>query len=135
MTQPKLPDLPSDLILVALADLRKCEAMPEVYRVYMGTWHEREGGKCMVCLAGSVIAQTFGASPAVDSEPSDFEHKDKLIALNYFRDSYYERAFETLDLHAPDASGWPEITPYDVNPEQFRADMQALALRLKGCEL
>lgn len=57
-----LPDKLSDLLELALGDLEKVEAMPEVYEVDMSDWHlpQRDEfggrcGRCTVCLAGAVI--------------------------------------------------------------------------------
>ena len=68
----KLPDQPSALIRVALDDLKKCMDDP-IYEINMGTWHKPIFGQynfisCSVCLAGSVLAQTFKI-PASESIP------------------------------------------------------------------
>ena len=43
-TTPALPDTMSGLIRVALADLRKCEAASDLYKVNMATWHNPNDG-------------------------------------------------------------------------------------------
>lgn len=64
-----LPEKDSDLIELALADLRLAEDDPN-YGIYMGVWHERIGGEwgdaCQVCLAGAVLAKTFKLPRDVD---------------------------------------------------------------------
>lgn len=63
MTQ--LPDKPSELIRLAVADLERAEASPD-YIIDMGCWHEPiPNGLCAVCFAGAVIAGTLGAHPRV----------------------------------------------------------------------
>lgn len=54
------PDKLSDLIRLALGDLRKCEESPN-YRINMIYWHLNipDESRCIVCLAGSVMAQTL----------------------------------------------------------------------------
>ena len=50
----------SDLMEVAIKDLRLVERQKKTYRIWMGDWHEpKSDGKCAVCLAGSVMA-AFG---------------------------------------------------------------------------
>ena len=54
----ELPDKPSELIRLALADLRKCEADPR-YLIDMAQWHRPVTSElCHVCLAGAVMART-----------------------------------------------------------------------------
>ena len=90
----KLPNRLSDLILVALKDLRKCEKNPK-YTVEMSKWHRPSCASaithldwtCEVCLAGSVIAQTLKTPIIKLKEPVDFGEVDehKLYALDYIR--------------------------------------------------
>lgn len=59
----RLPDRMSDLIEVALRDVRAC-AMDPRYVMNMGAWHDPTGdGRCEVCAAGAVMAKTLGADP------------------------------------------------------------------------
>lgn len=55
-----LPDKLSDLLVVALADLKTCEE-DDKYRINMTKWHKPtlSGHHCEVCLAGAVMAQTL----------------------------------------------------------------------------
>lgn len=83
-----LPDKPSELIETALRDLEAVERLPETYRVDMRMWHSWGSSekKCYVCLAGAVMAQSLGAGPERDLDPTEFDEEySKLIALNYFR--------------------------------------------------
>lgn len=52
----KLPDKPSEVLGVAIEDVKKCYADPR-YVVDMGHWHTEFENGCHVCLGGSVIAQ------------------------------------------------------------------------------
>ena len=86
----ELPDKPSELIRLALEDLRKAEADPR-YTVNMNVWHEEQlDGEarrtCSVCLAGAVMAGTLEKSPFDVLEPENCgRHQSKLKALNQFR--------------------------------------------------
>ena len=126
----KLPDKPSELIRLALADLALCAADPN-YRIDMGEWHKPEHGVCQVCLAGAVMAKSLNASRAVELYSNDFpENRRKITALNDLRQGDVFRAFDEIDL---DLSSWghnaPErdITPYHKDPVGFMADMRRLA--------
>lgn len=140
-----LPDKPSALIRLALADLRKVESMPETYRVDMDRWHHPMLGKCSVCLAGSVIAQTLGEDPAVDTDPDEIAADaegfgDKLSALNSFRVGDTHWGIHTM-LGVSAARDLPEtlqaalITPYATDPEAFHRDMSRLADDLSAAGL
>ena len=68
----KLPDKLSDLLRLALADLKACEEDPN-YGVSMYLWHARptadnigfDSSRCHVCLAGAVLAKTLHLDPGV----------------------------------------------------------------------
>jgi hypothetical protein len=64
----ELPELPSDLIEVAVHDLELCRADPR-YEINMGAWHRPFDEVCHVCLAGSVLAKTFHADPHAFATP------------------------------------------------------------------
>ena len=138
-----LPDTPSELIRVALADLRACEADPR-YIVDMGMWHayfgytdengvEREK-KCLVCLAGSVMAKSLGAPIEMSYSPGcyDVAIQQKLLALDEFRqggaqagiDVFYGEAQEPLPFDML-------IHRYARDPEDWFANMLALATALE----
>jgi hypothetical protein len=135
-----LPGRPSTLIRVALADLRKVEALPDIYRVNMDVWHREHGGDavCEVCLAGSMISQSLGARPGEHRGPEDFDQETtwKLYALNEFRVGnvfdglcYLDRA--DLWLGADTRA----ITEYTASPAGFHQDMQKLAGDLEAVGL
>lgn len=87
-----LPDLPSALIRLALADLREVEKLSDVYVVNMSAWHSPNGagdGRCEVCLAGAVLARTLGFSPEdhmiTNLHRISNQTRRKMSALNAFR--------------------------------------------------
>jgi hypothetical protein len=122
----KLPTKPSELIRVALADLKRAERTPNLI-VDMDYWHEPEvegdteeaaalagydpvtctvkapvEPECTVCFAGSVMAFSLHAparaNVAPDSYPEPIERK--LNALNEFREGCLYDGFRYL--------GWSE---------------------------
>lgn len=133
-----LPSKPSELIRLALSDLAKCERSPK-YVIDMGEWHlapDVLNEPCVVCFAGSVMAESLGVSHTNDYTPSDFDYEtyEVLTSLDYFRRGLIDDAFSYLDM--PD-SEMPErrITAYEDDPKQFRADMFKLCCDLEatGC--
>lgn len=126
----KLPDKPSELIRLALADLAQCAADPN-YRIDMGEWHKPRHGVCHVCLAGAVLAKSLNVPGAAELYPKDFpENSKKITALNDLRQGDVCRALDALDL---DLSNWGDTTParditqYHRDPGAFMADMRQLA--------
>lgn len=128
-----LPDKPSELIRVALADLAKVEADPR-YVVDMGMWHEPLAppfdGKCAVCLAGAVMAGTLGISAERSLRPEDFDDDTnrKLDDLDEMRLGWVPDRFDFSDHGRP-------ITKYADNPARFRADMERFASDLEEAGL
>jgi len=100
----KLSENPSELILIALEDLERCEADPR-YEVDMGVWHEPfQDSTCQVCAAGAVMAQRLDVGINCSIEPVNFNDdiRDKLFAINYLRRGNLHLAFGFLDLDLPD---------------------------------
>lgn len=133
----QLPDLPSELLRLALSDLRKCEQNP-TFRIDMGVWllpagvNTLEGryyDQCSVCLAGSVIAQTLGHPLCLSGGPSDWrlDTARKLFALNYFRIGSITAAYQRLPRIKPaNMPSYVSVCRYDVNRDQFHKDMDEL---------
>jgi len=142
-TEPQpLPDLPSDLILVALEDLEKVEQSPK-YMIQMDDWHvpsTDDQGKdvCEVCLAGAVMAMRLGADPEDDALPEDYGGtlQNKLGALNNFREGYVTYAMRQMGLDENQIVATAmlnrNITDYDDDPVAFKAEMRQLAADLKA---
>lgn len=135
-----LPSKPSDLIRAALADLKKVEARPDIYRVNMDVWHRehRTDAVCEVCLAGSVISQELGAQPNEHRGPEDFDQETtwKMHALNEFRVGNVFDGLCYLDC----ADRWlgadtRRVADYAESPAAFHRDMQTLASDLEAVGL
>lgn len=128
----RLPDKPSDLITLALADLALAEASPE-YKIAMGDWHLPGRRVCYVCLAGAVMAGTLGAPSDVDLTPFSFNAntRNKLQALDCFRQGTITVAFYHLGIDATDVPLRRWIPPYSNGPVQWRQHMERLAQELK----
>lgn len=132
-----LPDKPSELILVALKDMIKCERSRN-YKVYMDVWHELILGSCAVCLGGSVIAQTLGANLHENLTPNFMPHLRvsdvrKLMALDKFRQGNVWTGLTIMRLRRkmPKMDGYIKVSDYHSNPSQFKKDMRAMAKYLK----
>ena len=135
-TDIRLPDKASELIRLAIADLRKAMVHPE-YRVNMGAWHEMmprlEGGAvCHVCLAGSIMAFTLNAPPYMEVEPHDYDmtNRRKLYALNFVRRGQLHEAgvewpaFKTIPMNQGSSL---YVARFSDDPNQFIADMLHIA--------
>ena len=130
LLKPRLPNKPSELLTVALNDLIKTENDPR-YRVDMYIWHDPMGpDSCLVCLAGSVMAQSLETSPALETVPGHFDSDTggKLVALDCFQQGQTTRALRFLGYNP---SVQLEPTPYAENPEQFKKDMWQLVADLQ----
>jgi len=86
----QLPDLPSELIMEALADLRATEKN-KAFTIDMGRWHspvndEKNKNVCCVCFAGAIMAQKCNAPNEV-IRPGTFDNKtrNKLLSLDALR--------------------------------------------------
>lgn len=156
-TKGKLPNKPSALIRLAIADLTAAEKSKK-YAINMWDWHIARGDfdeavdgnhkkvlgtACAVCFAGSVMALTLKASPAKNKEPEEFDlaTTSKLYALNCFRIGNIHEGFQEMGLDLPtQADDWkrvvniPEtvgIVDYESDPPQFKKDMRELAAKLE----
>ena len=139
--QVTLPDKLSDLAELALNDLEKCEAMPEVYEIRMSAWHKPGVGKCLVCAAGAVMAQTLRVPHFLEKSPGFFDRDTrlKLLAINSLRLGDLHHALRALDggwrsVLALADGGCMHITHYSEDPIAFKRDMRAMIdyLRSRG---
>ena len=122
----KLPIKPSELIRLALSDLRKCEADPD-YTTDMSSWHEPGRNTCYVCLAGAVMAKSLGADRYHDLEPMSFADVEYLLfALDHFRVGDIGSGLENLGFKDDE---FPNrvIIPYRIDSEKFHKQMHVLA--------
>ena len=128
----ELPDKPSELILLALNDLKKCEADPG-YEIGMDEWHQPlYYNVCEVCFAGAVMAKTLGAEKRISKVPECYKDKNnnnKLRALNYFRIGNVRDGMVLMGLDFPIIE-WG-VADYRHDPKEFHKDMEALAAYLK----
>ena len=150
-----LPTKPSELIRVALRDLRACED-DDGYVVHMCRWHwpttDNRGRKvCSVCLAGAVMAQTLDVpreqpifsmaqilgvareQPIFSLEQCSGRVKDGLRALDYFRRGMISAGLEMLgyddvDKLSEEYKQFASGAVYDpADPEPFHRQMNSLA--------
>lgn len=146
----KLPGKPSELINIALNDLRKAEKAGHV--INMGTWCEYEptNKKCTVCFAGSVMVNslkkldsvknlknTVGLDPweledTKSLEPHDFDAEySALNAINDLRTGAIKDAFDTLSIAFPaNLKESVKVVEYKRNRTKFKQQMKALASAL-----
>ena len=101
-----LPDLPSELLIVAMEDLEAVERS-ERYRIDMGDWHspssESDDEYCSVCHAGAVMANSLQAGINRYCVPSDEVErtKNKLRAINEIREGNIFNFFRYLNILVP----------------------------------
>ncbi len=151
MKNKTLPQYPSELIRVALNDLKKIEKDP-AYTVNMNCWHIPAGTfifdtldptECHVCFAGSVMAKTFDVAIAESIRPDDFNdiNNIKFRALDRFRRGDVSEGFSRLQrhqsYHTEDFSFKNgvafdrDITPYQRDAKAFHEGMRKLARDLE----
>lgn len=137
-----LPDKPSELIRLALSDLKKVEAS-SAYGIKMSTWHEpevtEEGTKCYVCFAGSVMAMSLEADPGKMIDPSVFvsDIRYKLLALNHFRLGDVMLGLWSMRIDSSRYKGEPyiHVCDYRQHPPLFHENMEAVAQALEDSGL
>lgn len=153
-----LPDKPSELIKVAIRDLKRCERLKK-YKIDMNTWYATNG-ECSVCLAGSVMAQSLSkvtenliqftkkefddyGDTVKQIEPENFPKsiQNKLIAIDRFRAGGIEEGLELLNIGNMEIKlsdineyynliNYYNIHTYNDDAEYFKEDMLNLANRL-----
>lgn len=134
----RLPNKPSKLLEVALADLRKCEKSPD-YDIKMGVWHEPPSlnhSTCQVCLAGAVMAKSLKICRTKCAYPTDDNFNEtierKLRALNAFRVGVCSDGFMYMDLQQSQGCLFNRfMNSYHGSPSKFYEDMQHLIIDLK----
>ena len=99
---PELPGTMSGLLEAAIDDARKLD--PDTYHPDFERWHSPDkDGTCAICLAGSLIAGTFNASPDKNVLPESFSDDvmRKLNALDCMRLGAWRLAYERFYGHEP----------------------------------
>lgn len=144
MTIP-VPDTLADALKLALEDLEKCEKDPK-YIIDMGIWHETlDSGRCMVCLAGSVMAQhgvnlsskVFSSCFDSTKDPTVREWDNVFNALDYLRLGWIEEALSEFYGVGINDYEFPTIyIPfYRGNSGQFKARLWELQAILEDAGL
>lgn len=128
---PGLPDRPSGMIRLGLADLERAENDSR-YVVDMNDWHRPDEGVCLVCMAGAVMAFSLGMDPTVDASPSRYGAstvRAKLCMLNEFREGDVCCGLNWVGMEStlPDR----EVPSYRNDPVGFKSAMSELADQLE----
>ena len=125
---------PSELIMLALEDLEKVEKLKDIYRVDMGVYHDPEDdGRCAVCFAGSVLAQTMKHAPTVNWHFMTDGPKvaDRCMALDSFRSGDIWHGLETLEIEPPlNVRESIRIADYEHDPIDFKSGLRWIAKHL-----
>lgn len=132
----KLPDKPSALIRLAMADLEAVERDGR-YVVHMETWHIAYENKCSVCLAGAVMAKTLETDSKLTTSPLAMGNDicKKLSALDSFRNGHIAAGLEQMDIEPIEKLWSWNVCSYHTNPTEFKEDMSEMADMLEGLEL
>lgn len=118
----KLPGQPSKLLKLAMKDFEACE-LSDDYKIDLDVWHRPNDEVCVVCLAGSVMAQTLQVSRWDEVTPVQYEEETPALrALDEFRLGEIREGLDYLDL---EYDSWTNVAAaaYDDNLDQFKADM------------
>lgn len=138
----RLPNKPSELLRVALNDLKAAERDPR-YTIDMTDWHvprDKEGlrlfegedmeagSSCAVCLAGSVMRQSFDGNYKLCPDDFTLKISGNLEAIDCLRRGQVEDAYYHLGRDKPvnvidDYEGIPE---YDEGKRGFYKAMDGL---------
>ncbi len=137
-TKNELPDKPSELIKVALEDLKKVERSKK-YEVNMGDWHE-PNGVCSVCFAGAVMVKTLDCNYKKSFESHDFKRNIyiKLEALDGFRRGWIRMALADMHISPnryPGLINNVSVVNYKDSPLQFKRDMRGIVMMLEKAGL
>lgn len=133
----KLPEKLSECIDVAMTDLELCERDPK-YEIGMDSWHQlRFNDVCSVCLAGSVMAKTLGASTRDLAHPRHYdEHTcERLYALNLVRLGGVGGALFQMGIDRPVEVKDRSVFTYHSNREAFKESMREIATDLREAGL
>ena len=135
-SENKLPEKLSDLLQVALEDLRKAEASDQ-YAVNMRDWHLPFRRVCSVCLAGSVMAFSLDADITKNLAPVDFDDHTsrRLSALDSLRRGAVDDAACQLWIESDYSHLDRDVPRYSNNPKQWHKDMEKLVKDLKEAGL
>ena len=137
MHTPTLPNTLSDTLALAINDARQLDR--SLYLPHCRFWHGYTTdfrNQCVVCLAGSIISQSFKTAHNIVTSPSDYpiEINRKLLAINLCRIGDFLDAFRMFhnDVPAQDEQ-WDRLhrlavpRHYDfIGWEQFDAHLDSI---------
>lgn len=130
MKHPDPPSKPSELIRLALRDLREVEADPR-YAVNMADWHNPHAEICHVCFAGAVMAKSLGTPVYEYSSYCDHRFSTQwqrsLDALDSFRLGLCWHGAGYMGLPEPKSVPDRVVPEYAEDPSAFHLAMEALA--------
>ncbi len=123
---------PSALIRVALEDEEKVHN-DKRYVVNMDDWHIplSSGNVCSVCFAGAVMAMSLDVAHEKLIGPYGLNESQELRALNAFRLGEVKSALDMLDIENEGIEDM-DVTFYETNRNEFRSDMEKMAVMLEG---
>ena len=122
----KLPDKPSELIRLAVKDMKIVYARDDV-EVDMNNWHKPKQGVCLMCAAGAVMSNSLETDSSVRAVPLYYDEDipDKLGAINYLRFGEVEDALQDLGLKPT------EKFDRDINQPRTKDDLPAFYIELE----
>lgn len=139
-----LPDIPSELIRVALSDLEKCE-LDDRYVIDMKCWHspnyqyssKQRPMKCHVCLSGAIMAKQYNLNNNDYYSPAFLPKAyRKLMAIDSFCNGYVLAGLLDLGYKQKDLESNignlksldnVNIIPYNEDQSKFKEQMNELA--------
>lgn len=124
----------SELLEIAIDDLKKCERSDD-YEINMAVWY-KTNGKCSVCMAGSVLAQTMGLGPSRKDFEAEFHSQKNIInAIDDLRIGNILGAYQTLHGNITKGENTAELhrieekintCPYGKDKDKFFYNMEVL---------
>lgn len=128
--------LPSELLSLALADMRRCETDPAVM-IDMGVWIEPDDDGCVVCMAGSVMLKTLAFKPEILDYTDIREHilMPQFSALDFLREGHIDNALRVLGRKIPPALEDLKVAVpqhKEDDPEPFHGAMADIITMLKN---
>jgi hypothetical protein len=131
-----LPDLPSELLSMALQDLCIVEQSDKShYVIDMHKWHVPNADKtmCSVCLAGAVLTRFLDEDEYCQHPDGIFDAETcrKLGAIDLFRMGSLRSGVRFMGLTVPPGLHDMEIPAYDEDPSAFRTCIALSAQELK----
>jgi len=134
LKEQTLPDTMHGLLAVAIADAKAISRRK--YQPHFGYWHcPLDNGKCLVCLAGSIIARSLNSPSTAMIRPSFLSPgvQRKMDAINAMRHGNWQYAYHLIYNSAPDCSTLDSLlflpTPAQcdfIGWRQFNAHLKSL---------